>query len=136
MSQSVPLPSLAATAALYMTRVQSYTIAAGAWEQLLAGDPRRYWVEFKAESAMGAAYMILPAPGQSLPIQLWQSTSPLVYKWTDCPSVVGGQWWVYGTAGAGWIVDGMLLGGGLKRGYGRIPNRSRDGERIATRDRE
>lgn len=92
----VPLPSLAATAAMYQTQVSQSIPPASVWTRLLPADPRRYYVRF-AVSGLGTTFPILPAPAQKIaPTGVGGGLGASEYKWKDCPSMVAGEWYCVG----------------------------------------
>ena len=107
-----PLPSLAATAALYQTKVSQVNVSGPLWVRVLAADPRRYYVRFQGAIAGGSGPFVMPAPGQNMPVPAGSDTVKHEQFWRDCPSIVAGEWYAAASAGADiWIIECLYVGG-------------------------
>lgn len=111
MSES-PVPTMAATSALYQTQVSEATPPIGSWTRILAADARRYYVKFILEGGLGNVPRILPGPGQDLTVSGTNGDGTAEYHWRDCPSVVTGEWWMDGTGTmVVTIIESLYVGG-------------------------
>jgi len=112
MAADAPIPSLAATASLYQTKVSEVVLTGTGWDLLALADPRRYYIEFWHDF-VAAAVGIVPGPGQMTTPQGYSTGSnPVAYKWRDCPSMVGGEWYAFGMIGTPIkVIECVYVGG-------------------------
>jgi len=85
---------------LFQTQLSYVTFGGTSPLLLLHADPRRVYVAFFAGGGFGSTVWCRPGPipnGFPVPVA---GNLPLDYKFHDCPSVVMGEWYGWGTLGA------------------------------------
>lgn len=102
--------SLAVIASQYQTKITEFTYSGADNEQILAPDPRRWYVQFLPGQG-GAGQQVLPSPGSTNLNASSGATIPREYKFRDCPSIVGGAFFGNGMLGTSvYIIEVVYLG--------------------------
>jgi hypothetical protein len=96
---SEPSESLAIIASRYMTKITVFPTSAVAIQRVLAANPDRWYVRFDSDQFSGFANGLFPGPPTTPPAGVSKEQPPLEYKFRDCPSIVTGEFYLYGGAG-------------------------------------
>lgn len=86
---------MASIAGKYVTKNTIIGPAGGGISLALTANPRRYFIAFFGIGGFGGAVPIFPGP---VPPDLSTTTptlGPQQYKFSDCPSLLQGEWYYY-----------------------------------------
>lgn len=86
---------MAEVAGKYQTVVTVYNPVSAQIVQLLPLNPKRYYLEIRGETTGSPWHVALPGP--ILPPNAYnaQTTTPQIYKFADCPSLVTGEFYIF-----------------------------------------
>lgn len=90
---------LALIASRYQTINTVVSLAAGVLTEILAADPRRWFVRFSTSAIAGMQYPPTPGPAVTLPLANFNLSGVQEYKFRDAPSAVTGEWYAQSPAG-------------------------------------
>ena len=97
------------TASRFITRTRQVTPVGGAISLLLEADPQRWWVTFSTSGAPGEVPQIFPGPFAGDFPPTTRATYDGPYKFHDCPSVVTGEWYVFGDGATVYTITESLM---------------------------
>jgi len=84
----------------YRTKLSIFTAPISGIQRILLGNGRRWWVRFDTVGLAAYTNPILPASFVDFASYPSGSpTLPMEFKYTDCPSVVTGEWYAGINAG-------------------------------------
>lgn len=106
-----PSTRLAVVASRYQTVNTVYAFGGSTSERVLKADSRRWYVRFTAVSSNVVNGIILPGPWPSGVPAINSSFDVIEYKYKDCPSIVGGEFYgQVGLSGTIVITECLYLG--------------------------
>lgn len=90
--------SLAEILADYQTVITVYVTTNVAVQRVLPINSRRWYVRFFSDSLSGFFNGLFPGPPMPPIPAVAMTGRDMEYHFRDCPSIVGGEWYLYGAA--------------------------------------